>query len=45
MLSTDSLHKKFSLFKEVNQHWARLVLDVVTSALLYLRVEPWHDPT
>ena len=20
-------------------------LDVVTSALLYLRVEPWHDPT
>ena len=25
MHSTDSLHKKFSLFKEVNQHWARLV--------------------
>ena len=21
------------------------VIDVVTSALLYLRVEPWHDPT
>ena len=20
-------------------------VDVVTSALLYLRVEPWHDPT
>ena len=24
---------------------AALMLDVVTAALLYLRVEPWHDPT
>ena len=24
---------------------AWLVLDVVTSALLYLHVEAWHDPT
>ena len=29
----------FSVFKAGDE------LDVVTSALLYLRVEPWHDPT
>ena len=25
--------------------FAGKILDVVTSALLYLCVEPWHDPT
>ena len=24
--------------------WSRAAVDVVTSALLYLRVEPLHDP-
>ena len=35
MYSTDSLHEKFSLFKEVNQHWARLVHGLMTIPVIF----------
>ena len=46
--TTASRHKLVAVISwpsSPNLEIATNLIDVVTSALLYLRVEPWHDPT